>query len=151
GSIVRRRDDLIRQLGTSSSGVRVVLSGHNHRHNLLVAYAPTNDRDSRLLRSVTVSEARGARRGVAAVRGERGRVRASPAPLYVNSTSAGPRGNLFEAQWRAVPPGWTLVALAADGTIETVSPRQLGAPEAPRRPRPGTSYADRLVAPATGG
>jgi hypothetical protein len=139
GSIVRERDWLIRELGTSSSGVRVVLSGHIHRYGLLVAYPPVKDRHSRLLRSVTLAEVRGARRGMAAVRREAGRVRAFPAPLYVNTTSAGPRGNLYGAQWRAVPPGWILLTLAADGTIESVSPRQLGAPEAQRPPRPAAA------------
>jgi hypothetical protein len=139
GSIVRQRDWFIRQLGTSSSGVRLVLSGHNHRHGLLVAYPPANDRNSRLLRSVTVVEVRGARRGMAALRREAGRFKAFPAPLYVNTTSAGPRGNVYGAQWRAVPPGWILATLAADGTIETVSPRQLGAPERRRPPRPAAA------------
>jgi Calcineurin-like phosphoesterase len=146
GSIVRERDWFIRGLGTSSSGVRLVLAGHIHRHGLLVAYPPTNDRDSRLLRSATFDEVRGARRGIAAVRREAGRVRAFPAPLYVNTTSAGPRGNLYGAQWRAVPPGWILVTLAADGTIENVSPRQLGAPEAQRPPRPAAARGMSRVA-----
>jgi hypothetical protein len=92
------------------------------------------------MKSVTLDEVRGARSGVAAVRREAGRFRAFPAPLYVNTTSAGPRGNVYAARGRSVPPGWALVTLAADGTIESVSPRQLGAPRpaialppAPRR------------------
>lgn len=142
GSIVRQRDWFLRALGTSSSGVRLVLSGHIHRHGLLVAYPPANDRDSRLLRSVTVAEVRGARSGMAAVRREAGRVRAFLAPLYVNTTSAGPRGNVYGARWRGVSPGWILVTLAADGTIESVSPRQLGIPEARRPPRPAPARGD---------
>jgi hypothetical protein len=138
GSIARNRDWFIREVGRSASGVRMVLSGHNHRFGLLVAYPPTDDRESRLMKSVTLDEVRGARAGMAAVRREAGRVRAFPSPLYVNTTSAGPRGNLFGDRWRAVAPGWGLVTLAADGTIESVSPRQLALPAAvtPRPPAP---------------
>jgi hypothetical protein len=64
-------------------------------------------------------------------------VRAFPAPLYVNTTSAGPRGNLYGDRWRGVAPGWALVTLAADGTIESVSPRQLGLPAAGTPPSRG--------------
>jgi hypothetical protein len=153
GSIVRERDWFVRGLGTSSSRVRLVLSGHIHRLGLLVAYPPSNDRESRLLRSVTFAEVRGARRSVAAVRREAGRVRAFPAPLYVNTTSAGPLGNVYGTRWRGVPPGWILVTVAADGTIESVSPRQLGAPEASRSlpaPARGNATSQVLTAPAFG-
>ena len=143
GSIVRNRDWFIREVGTSASGVRMVLSGHNHRFGLLVAYPPTDDRESRLMKSVTLDEVRGARAGVAAARREAGSVRAFPSPLYVNTTSAGPRGNVFAARWRGVAPGWALVTLAADGTIESVSPRRLALPEAavPRSRPPARELA----------
>ncbi len=135
GSILRQRDWFIRQVGTSASGVRMVLSGHIHRFGLLVAHPATGDREARHMRSVSLEEVRGARSGVAAVRreivvvgGERKRkVTAFPSPLYVNTTSAGPRGNVYAAAgWQGVQPGWALVTLAADGTIESVSPRRLG-------------------------
>ena len=136
GSFLRHRDWFIREVGTSASGVRIVLSGHNHRFGLLVAYPPTNDRETRLMKSVTLDEVRGAKAGMAAVRREAGRVRAFPSPLYVNGTSAGPRGNLFADRWRGVAPGWALVTLGADGTIESVSPRRLALPETvTRRPQ----------------
>jgi Calcineurin-like phosphoesterase len=134
GSIARDRDWFIRAIGASASGVRAVLSGHNHRFGLLVAYPATDDRDARLMRSVTVDEIRDARAGMAAVRREAGRVRAFPSPLYVNTTSAGPRGNVFGDRWRGVAPGWALVTLAADGTIKSVSPRQLALPDVPATP-----------------
>lgn len=132
GSVVRHRDWFIRELARTASGVRVVLAGHIHRFGLLVAYPPANDPESRLLQSVTFEEVRGARAGVAAVRREmnqgRQQVRAFPAPLYVNTTSAGPRGNVYDPRERGVNPGWILLTLADDGTIESVSPRQLGIP-----------------------
>jgi phosphatidylserine/phosphatidylglycerophosphate/cardiolipin synthase-like enzyme len=152
GSIVQRREPFIRQVGESASGIRLVLSGHIHRDGLLVAYPPTNDRESRLLRSVTYAEASDSGRGVgprmAAIRRDGTCVRASPtdkcvrafpAPLYVNTTSAGPRGNQYlpaetsEGYVRNnVAPGWTRVELAADGTVRALSAQQLTDPTSAR-------------------
>src|SRR5262249_3371393 len=115
GSIVRYRDWFIREVARTAAGVRVVLTGHIHRFGLLVAYPPANDRESRLLRSVTLEEVRGAGPGISAVRREGKQVRAFPSPLYINTTSAGPRGNVYGARWRGVNPGWVLVTLSADG------------------------------------
>jgi hypothetical protein len=114
GAIVRERDWFIRRAGTSSSGVRLVLTGHIHRFSLLAA-----DAQALVMRSLTFQEVSGAGAGRAS------RFRSLPAPVYLNTTSAGPRGNVYGAEWRGVAPGWSLVTLAPDGTIESVSPRQL--------------------------
>jgi hypothetical protein len=142
GSIVRQRDWFIRQVGSSASGVRMVLSGHIHRFGLLVAYPSPRDREARHMASVTLEEVRGAGRGIAAVRREAGRVRAFPSPLYVNTTSAGPRGNVYGARgWQGVQPGWALVTVAPDGTIESISPRRLGIREDAPLPAPAREVA----------
>ena len=133
GSIVQRRDSFIRRVGESASGIRLVLSGHIHRQGLLVAYPPANDRDARLLRSVTYAEATnhglGVKPGMAAIRSDGKRVQAFPAPLYVNTTSAGPRGNQYlpadasegYVHHNNVASGWVRVELGADGTIRNLS------------------------------
>lgn len=155
GTIVHHRDEFIRKVGESASGIRLVLSGHIHREGLLVAYPPTNDHEARLLRSVTYTEAtdhaRGVGPGIAAIRRTKGpdgreQVRAFPAPLYVNTTSAGPRGNQYvrapasaEAVHNNVAPGWVRVQLAADGTVKELISHQLPEP-------PSTTPASRAGA-----
>ena len=136
GSIVRHRDWFIREVEGSASGVRIVLSGHIHRFGLLVAHPHANDRAVRLMKSVTLDEVRGAKAGMAAVRREAGQLRAFPSPLYVNTTSAGPRGNEYGDEWRGLAPGWTLVTLGADGTRVrvAVAARTPGGHQAPSFP-----------------
>jgi hypothetical protein len=48
------------------------------------------------------------------------------APLYVNTTSAGPRGNVYptEGQHLNVDPGFAWIEIMADGVISTVSFRR---------------------------
>lgn len=134
GTIVRHRDWLIRELGRADSGVRLVFAGHNHRNNLLVAHPVPRERDARLMKAVSPDEVRGARNNIAAVRRAGGAVTYFPGPLYVNTTSAGPRGNEYAAQTRSLQPGWALVTLAGDGTIESVSSRRLGVPRPVQAP-----------------
>lgn len=136
GSFVQQRDWFIRKVGDTASGIRLVLSGHIHRGGLLVAYPPTDDRNARLLRAVDYSEVQGAtatRRllpGVAASRlvdAAKKVDRAFPGPLYINTTSAGPRGNRYPGGdvHQQLPPGAMIVRLSAEGTIERVTPRQV--------------------------
>ena len=110
-----------------------------YRHGLLLAYPPATDREARLLRSVTHSEVsdqgRGAGRGIAAIRRAGGRVRAFPAPLYANTTSAGPRGHQYDSArnhggrtHENVAPGWTRVELDGNGTIKAISSHRLSEP-----------------------
>jgi hypothetical protein len=119
GSIVRRRDWFVREVARPGAGIRLVLSGHIHRFGLLAAYPARNDPQTLLMKSVNLQEVQGAGPGRAS------RFRNFPGPLYLNTTSAGPRGNVYAPPWRSVAPGWSLVTLAADGRIEAVAPRQL--------------------------
>ena len=130
GSIVRQRDPFIRRVAESASGVRLVVAGHIHRAGLLVAYVPASKRQVRLIQAVKYEEVRGVGRGVAAVR-RNASVRAFPSPLYVNTTSAGPLGNVYGPPHRNVPPGFAIATLGADGTIHSVSPRQIAPPRPP--------------------
>jgi hypothetical protein len=130
GSIVKERDWFVRKVAERDAGIRLVLSGHIHRNGLLVAYTPTSDKEARVLRSVTYPEIRGVRPQVVALRqSSTGGMWAFPAPLYVNTTSAGPRGNQYRSEHTAMPPGYAIVSLAGDGTIDNVSARQLVIPE----------------------
>lgn len=158
GSIVQSRDPFIRQVGESTSGIRLVLSGHIHREGLLVAYPPTGDRDARLLRSVTYAEATNQGRGVGSGSGAiLSDGRSVRTPLYVNTTSAGPRGNQYLAgdgsegyvHHNNVAPGWVSIELTADGTVKSLSSRQLAEP-ASSRPAPATPSAahESLLVPA---
>jgi hypothetical protein len=104
------------------SGVRLVLSGHIHRNGLYVVHVP--DRKSGpaiagqwLVRGVVEQAVRGARPPAVSLTAE-GKL----GPLYVNTTSAGPRGNWHPVKGQSynVHPGYAHVELAQDGTIQAV-------------------------------
>ena len=130
GSLEKERDWFIRTLGESRSGVRLVFSGHIHRNGLYVVHEPAAGTrqgpavaGQRLVRGVVEHIVRGARPpAVAKVpEGMRG-------PLYVNTTSAGPRGNSHprKGQDAKVDPGYAHVAVESDGTIQLVEFRPMG-------------------------
>ena len=102
GSIVQKRDWFIRKVGEPRAGIRLVLSGHIHRNGLLAAFVPSENKKVWLIRALTHQEVRTGAPfpWVAIRRPASGPVRPIPAPLYVNTTSAGPRGN----QVRSQPP-----------------------------------------------
>jgi Calcineurin-like phosphoesterase/Hemopexin len=168
GTFVPRREWFVRKVSESPSGIRLVLGGHIHREGLLVAYPPTNDKEARLMKSVTYAEAsdngRGVGHGIAAIRHakvmeaghEVERVKAFPSPLYVNTPSAGPRPNLFDKNRNLpdrdgqpqkhdfVAPGWIKIELAGDGMIKGIASRQLVEPSrtlpAPAKTAPPTHH-----------
>jgi Calcineurin-like phosphoesterase len=132
GSFVRERDWFITTVASPQSGIRAVLTGHNHRANLLVAYKLA---DGMAIRGVAEAATKGVRPPGVAVRPlASSRITAYPPPLYVNTTSAGPRGDEYVYSQRArycknAPPnrhpGYAIVALSNDGTIQAVSMRQM--------------------------
>jgi hypothetical protein len=168
GTFVPRREWFVRKVSEAASGIRLVLAGHIHREGLLVAYPPKNDKDARLLKSVTYAEASdrggGVGHGVAAIRHTRvmeagqpvDRVQAFPSPLYVNTRSGGPRPRQFdkhrnlpdrdgrEQPLEYVAPGWVKVELASDGMIRGIASRELaepsGTPPAPAKTAPPTHH-----------
>jgi V8-like Glu-specific endopeptidase len=131
GSLVEKRKWFVKRLADARSGVRLVLSGHIHRNGLYVVHVA--DRKSGpaiagqlLVNGVREQQVRGARPPAVSSTAE-GRL----GPLYVNTTSAGPRGHWHPANGQSyyVDPGYARVELAQDGTIWSVEFRP------PRPPR----------------
>jgi hypothetical protein len=139
GSFESWRDDFLKCVTAPRSGVRLVFSGHIHRNGLHVVHVPTVTTNlvqagNMHLRGVTESLVRGARPPAVAIIAE-GR----NGPLFVNTTSGGPRGNSHPAlrQDAKVEPGYTRVQLARDGTILNVQfcpPMRVAIPIASRPP-----------------
>lgn len=126
GSFSRHRDWFIKALANPKHGIRAVFSGHIHRNGLFVVHGPGESSrkllgGELLVRVVVPQAARGAR-PPAVTRTPEG----IHGPLYVVTTSAGPRGNNHfreptDAERKAgglsLDPGFAHVDLAADGTI----------------------------------
>jgi hypothetical protein len=118
GSITRERDWFIQKVADPRRGVRLILSGHIHRNGLFAVSAPAEDRSLRLIRNVSLRHVQGVRPPAVATKPETGNTFLGP--LYVNTTSAGPRGNLWEAGHSFVAPGYAAITVAGDGTIKRV-------------------------------
>jgi hypothetical protein len=122
GSFESWRNEFLMHVAAPGSGVRLVFSGHIHRSGLYVVHVPTVTTNlvqagNMHVRGVTGSLVRGARPPAVAiiVEGKNG-------PLFVNTTSAGPRGNAHPAlkQDAKIAPGHARAELASDGTIHNV-------------------------------
>ena len=103
--------------------MRIVLSGHIHRNGIYIVHVPGGGKDSAvagemLIRGVVEKDARFARPPAVAVTPE-----GKHEPLYVNTTSAGPRGHLYPRQGEDyyIAPGYTHVELLDDATIHHVA------------------------------
>jgi 3',5'-cyclic AMP phosphodiesterase CpdA len=132
GSFVKGRDRFVQTVADPRRGVRLVLSGHIHRHGLLVLSRPTAQRKAWLIRAVTHAGVRGLRPPAVATRPDLRETYLGP--LFVNTTSAGPRGHEYEAGHRYVSPGYNVISLSGDGTINNVSRRQIVPAQATPRP-----------------
>ena len=117
GSFLRHRTWFIQSLAKPQNSVRLVFSGHIHRKACLVVQPATLKFPKkgsplpevhRVLKLSGVTAASLARVAAGAM-----------GPLYVNSTSAGPRGvqNLGSGTDSYVPPGFSLARLASTGVI----------------------------------
>lgn len=124
GSIENHREWLINELRRDDAHVRLVLSGHIHRNGLFVVYEGKSVLAGTLLtKLITPAIASGAAPPAVAreLGGEHG-------PLYVNTTSAGPRGHLYSTQdfkpgtrkHVYVESGYSVIVLSQDGTIRKV-------------------------------
>lgn len=124
GVLQKHREWLIEQLRKEEAHVRLVLSGHIHRNGLFVVYIPGgNDVPADLkgqlfARRVAPKTVAGA--GLPAVSNTPEGVQG---PLYVNTTSAGPRGHAYPAFPKKdndlyVDPGYAEIHLASDGKID---------------------------------
>lgn len=128
GSFEKNRLWFIKKISEPNSGVRIVLSGHLHRNGLFVIRVPGEKEGSAiagkmivrgLLPETKVSEK--VAMGLSKL--------SFPFPLYINTTSAGPRGTFKSRQLTeeekkkgglTIDPGYSLVELVADGTIKSV-------------------------------
>ncbi len=135
GSITKNRTRIIKAMARSDSGVRLVLAGHIHRNGLFVVHKSGRGSKQKLLvRGVTPAQVRGAAPPAVSTttQGKHG-------PLYVNTTSAGPRGNYtpVSGRHRNINPGYARIELHRDGTIQNVSFHKAFVPVVyKRRPRP---------------
>lgn len=113
GTILDKRDWLIKALRKAQ--VSLVCSGHIHRKNLLVvdkSLVTIKGVPAPLVRTIWQSLVWQASDGLA--------------PLYVNTTSAGPRGNIRADQtdesWKPfAPSGYTVIELLKSGEIKGVT------------------------------
>ena len=112
----------------ASPSVRLVLSGHIHRQGLLTAHwrsMPVTGEGERVPRIFKVlgvrSVAPQAVKDAKAPMATSGETRLA-GPLYINSTSAGPKGYQYydAGDYRNEPPGYSRIELANDGTIKNL-------------------------------
>ncbi len=99
-SFVKHREWLITNL---DANVRLVLAGHIHRNGVFVVDIPTGE-EYRRAYLVDQNKVTGAHQ----------------APLYVNTTSAGPRGHLFDVDGNDdtyIDSGYAVIDLSSDGTL----------------------------------
>ena len=136
GSFRSARSEFIKNLAKPSAGVQVVFSGHIHRNDLLAVHVPSaagkgDLKGQDLVKSLTrVFPGKPGREyppqvypGVAV---DPRRVSDGRAPLYLNTTSAGPLGNArptedADAKDRVAAPGYAYVELTPSGTIERLA------------------------------
>jgi hypothetical protein len=155
GSFTNEKKWFINATGNPRSGVRAVFAGHIHRKGLYVVQIQGKQTGvmagERRVFGVIESAVRNARPPAVA------RVRvARRGPLYINTTSAGPRGNMKaraltkaeKEKWDRVDPGYTHLVLSSGGTIRKVEfrdiPRAL-LPGVTLSPKVGTSREAELV------
>jgi len=162
GSLVKGRERFIKAVSDPRSGVRLVLSGHIHRNGLYLVHPATRDiyvsnpkdivreirlKGALLVRGVTPNLVRGSRPPAVTPTPE-GR----QGPLYVTTTSAGPRGSFEDRALtdqerdagKTTEPGWARLELRSDGSIQSVEFREAGA-TAVQLPAPSTAQREIAV------
>jgi hypothetical protein len=159
GSFMKAREWFIKQVADPKSGVRAVFSGHIHRNDLL-AVRVGEKKDGALLEGEWLVH-----RVVepAVVGAKPPAVGRSPydfrGPLYVNTTSGGPRGNEksrlpTEAEKKtgglSVDPGYARLDLSLDGSIQKVEFRSALA-AGPAKTSGSEMTLERILAENAGG
>ena len=137
------RDWFVKLLANPNYCVRMVLSGHIHRSVLLVTHPPaqkielTNPKDSfrnrvitgaLIVRRVLEEAVRGAKPPAVTIDRMFTAPETRQGPLYILTTSAGPRGSFEErkltkeeeARQKTTDPGYARAVLTSDGTIKSV-------------------------------
>jgi subtilisin family serine protease len=147
GTFNRNREWFITQVADQKHHVRLVVSGHNHRSNLLTAYKASSnlgfgaevkpgDNFGNLVGSWLIKQLSKNQDkileipppGVAGVRNrilDLGKGGIITGPLYANGNSAGPRGHGYYAKDvnAYVDPGYWYIELKSDGTIKEITHR----------------------------
>jgi calcineurin-like phosphoesterase family protein len=121
GSFVAEREFFFKQVLADKSHIRLVFSGHIHRAGLFVVNVAKEGGAAvaghMRVWGITDNLVRGARSPAvsAAPRGAHG-------PLFVNTTSLGPKGHSHPVkdQYTSVEPGYAIAELAGDGMIRRV-------------------------------
>jgi Calcineurin-like phosphoesterase len=139
----KARDWFVKLLANPNYCVRMVLSGHIHRNVLLVTYPPaqkivlTNPKDSfrnrvitgaLIVRRVIEQAVRGATPPAVTIDRAFTAPETRQGPLYILTTSAGPRGSFEERKLteeeaerkKSTDPGYARAELTSDGTIKSV-------------------------------
>jgi hypothetical protein len=135
GTFENQRDWFLDMVGDPKSNVRVVMSGHIHRNGAYVVnvtgteFGPTLAGERIVYRVKSSDASKVTYPAVSRTpQGKRG-------PLYVNTTSAGPNGNVHpvhDVSMRTYP-GYARVHLAENGNIELLQFRKLGDPAVAQR------------------
>ena len=139
----KARDWFVKLLANPKYSVRMVLSGHIHRNVLLVTHPPvqkielTNPKDSfrnrvitgaLIVRRVLEQAVRGATPPAVTIDRAFTAPETRQGPLYILTTSAGPRGSFEERpltptedeRGKSTDPGYARAELTSDGTIKSV-------------------------------
>jgi hypothetical protein len=129
GSFSRERDWFIKKMTDPASGVRAIFAGHNHRDGLYVVHTPTEKEKlgpaltGKMLVKSLLPPSQSTVRTVG--------LETFPYkyPLYINTTSAGPRGDFYarkieESEAKkgglTINPGYTQVEMKKNGAISSV-------------------------------
>jgi hypothetical protein len=113
---IESREWFIRKVADPAAGIRAVFSGHIHREGFFVVQRQPPNSDVFTIRAVPGSTVNNMRPPGAAVF-PAGNMR--PGPLYVNTTSGGPRGYQYHGRdnYRSEDPGFSVLTMANDGTL----------------------------------
>jgi calcineurin-like phosphoesterase family protein len=127
GSFEKERDWFIRLLADQKYHVRLVLSGHIHRQGLFVTYKLNVPRDSSLFDELLIKSIDPIKTSGLSTPAGTNKFGSSAGPLYINSTSIGPRGHLYRSKDQEfyIPPGYTYIEVLNNGSIDKVVFRSL--------------------------
>jgi hypothetical protein len=134
GSFGSARSAFIKDLAKPTAGVQVVFSGHIHRNDLLAVHVPSQAGDlkgqhlvksvKRVFRGIPGQDPLPAPKVYPGVSVDPRRIKDGRAPLYLNTTSAGPLGKWTEGadeKESLVAPGYAYVELTPAGVVEKVA------------------------------
>ena len=125
GSFEKHRDWFIRRMADQKYKVRTVLSGHIHRQGIFATYKLSSLSDELLIKSLDPIKTSGSSVPAGPQAHIVNKFGLRDGPLYVNSTSIGPRGHLYRSKDEDnkdiyISPGFTHIELLDNGDITKV-------------------------------